>query len=100
MFNFLRKAYSTSDLQETRLASDQTHFYIMVTSLLRDGLLKEDTDQKFLIGKLVSFGKLIGAKSSSNSAVEKYLELSSRQTTDAEKRKDRQKQFVLIVNSL
>ncbi len=98
-FEFLEEAYRTSKLVDTRLATDQTHFYIMITSLLASDLLTT-VPTKTLVKKLVAFGKLIGAKRVSNADVERYLELSSKQTTDAEKRKDRQKLFVDIVKSL
>jgi hypothetical protein len=98
-FEFLEEAYRTSKLVDTRLATDQTHFYIMITSLLASDLLATVLT-KTLVKKLVAFGKLIGAKKVLNADVERYLELSSKQTTDAEKRKDRQKLFVDIVKSL
>jgi hypothetical protein len=71
----------------------------MITSLLASDLLATVLT-KTLVKKLVAFGKLIGAKKVLNADVERYLELSSKQTTDAEKRKDRQKLFVDIVKSL
>lgn len=102
-FTFLRSAYATSGLSSTRLATDQTHFYTMITSLL-DGawpsVANTDADASKLVKKLVAFGKLIAAKSPSNEDVQQYLQLASKQTTDAEKRKDRQKLFVDIINSL
>jgi hypothetical protein len=98
-FKFLRDAYAKSDLGSTRLATDQTHFYVMATSLLTEGFLGSADRQK-LVKQLVAFGKLIGAKSTTNVDVQRYLALSSKQTTDAEKRKDRQKLFVEIVGTL
>jgi hypothetical protein len=71
----------------------------MITSLLASDLLTT-VPAKTLVKKLVAFGKLVGAKKVPNADVERYLELSSKQTTDAEKRKDRQKLFVDIVKSL
>src|SRR5271165_4692130 len=98
-FEFLEEAYRTSNLVDTRLATDQTHFYIMITSLLASDLLTT-IPANVLVKKLVAFGKLIGAKKVSNTDVERYLELSSKQTTDAEKRRDRQTLFVDIMKSL
>jgi len=98
-FKFLRDAYKNSDLGNTRLASDQTHFYIMITSLLASDLLAR-VEHAELAKKLTKFGKLIAARSTSDSEIRQYLDLSSKQTTDAEKRKERQKLFVETVNRL
>jgi hypothetical protein len=53
-----------------------------------------------LVRKLVKFAKLIADKSTLDPRVQKYIELSSRQTTDAEKRKDRQNAFTEIMFNL
>ncbi len=107
VFTFLRHAYSTSDLGDSRLASDQTHFYTMVTALLSGDLIPIDptaprstSNHAEVQRKLVEFGKRIAAKSTNNKALQRYLELSSKQTTDAEKRKDRQDLFTEIINRL
>jgi hypothetical protein len=99
VFAFLHSAYNHSELGKTRLASDHTHFYIMATALLGSTLLAEIADQ-VLVAKLESFGKLLDEKSPGNPEVSKYRALSSKQTTDAEKRKSRQILFIDIVKGL
>lgn len=101
-FAFLADAYKTTKLVETRLATDQVHFYIMVTCLM-DSLLegvKDDAQRAALAQKLVSLGDLMASKEIANDAVKAYLALSGKQTTDADKRRERQKQFVEIVKTL
>ncbi len=101
-FMFLRDAYAHSTLGVSRLATEQTHFYIMVTSLLTGGLLSDGANRPKLVRALVEFGKLIGSKGmpATHPGIQRYLELSSKQTTDADKRKDRQNLFVDIVRGL
>jgi len=100
-FVFLREAYSDSELSGTRLATDQTHFYTMITAIL-DGTwdISEEATCTKLVKRLVAFGKILNSKIVSNPEVARYLSLTGKQTTDAEKRKDRQKLFVDIVNNL
>lgn len=104
-FTFLRKAYKKSGLAATRLATDQTHFYILITSLLGSTLL-DDFPEGVLTNKLVSFGKILdgGDKVPKDkklqAAIDDYLNISTKQTTDVEKRKDRQNRFIEIVKSL
>lgn len=109
LFTFLDEAYS-SGLSNTRLATDYSHFYIMATSLLT-GLLPTHTgavaaqQRKDLIGRLKKFGALLEnpeAKKTDGEEtdLERYLNLSSRQTTDAKKREQRQVLFKRIVASL
>jgi hypothetical protein len=99
VFTFLHDAYKNTELGKTRFASDQTHFYIMVTSLLGSDLLTT-IEEKVLISRLIKFGNLIGAKAISDVEVQVYVDLSSKQTTDAEKRKQRQQKFEEIVKNL
>ena len=101
VFMLLRDAYSKTELSNTRLATDQTHFYTMVTALLDNTWdISTDASREKLVKRLVAFGKTIGSRIVSNAEVGRYLSLSSKQTTDAEKRKDRQKLFIDIVNNL
>jgi hypothetical protein len=98
-FVFLAEAYRTSDLGATRLATDQTHFYTMVTALLASDLLNL-VDLK---RRLLTFSKLLAAPGhkvpTDDERVARYLELSSKQTTDADKRRDRQQLFVDLIRS-
>ena len=105
VFTFLRDAYRTSVLRDTRLATDQTHFYIMATSLLDSDLLTRFGKQE-LTDKLVKFGKIIEEKtpipkgSTLKKAIKGYRDISAKQTTDVSRRKDRQKNFIEAIELL
>ncbi|HUK40967.1 MAG TPA: DUF262 domain-containing protein [Candidatus Acidoferrales bacterium] len=103
-FSFLDKAYRKG-LEKTRLATDYVHFYIMTTSLLQQEIFPVDLDdagRAELIRKLIEFGKLMVAQPlpKDDTDMGKYLLLSSKQTTDAKKRADRQKLFKDILATL
>lgn len=98
-FSFLAEAYK-SDLVGTKLATDQTHFYTMSTALLSTDLIKPGFNKKELTRKLIAFGKLIDESHASDVRMIEYLNLSAKQTTDTEKRKDRQTRFVQLLATL
>jgi Protein of unknown function DUF262 len=107
VFTFLEYGYRT-ELVRTRLASDYSHFYILATALLAGNLLPKNADQQLretLITKLTTFGKMLEIKSAPRAEgeetdMERYINLSSRQTTDSKKRKQRQDLFEKIINTL
>ena len=94
VFDFLKYAYShSSQLQDSRLATDQTHFYTMATALLNSDLLGRFAGNT-LTAKLAKFASLIeksidDPKSALEKSIAKYRELSTEKTTDATRRKDR-----------
>lgn len=103
-FTFLREAYKHSELPSTRLATDQTHFYIMATSLLQSDLL-ETIEEPVLTGTLEKFGKLLDETTSARDrkltkAIKDYKELSAKQTTDVSRREARQKMFIETIKLL
>jgi hypothetical protein len=104
-FTFLQEAYKNQDLGASRLATDQTHFYILATSLSGTTLL-DDFDEATLIGKLANFARIIDGKTAVpngpviTNAIKRYLELSKEKTTDATRRKDRQTEFVTAITAL
>jgi hypothetical protein len=103
-FSFLDKAYKQG-LSKTRLASDYAHFYILCTTLLTQEVFPVDLDEKGrakLIRKLIAFGKAMTSQPPPKEDTEmgKYLLASSKQTTDAQKRTDRQAQFKRILKTL
>jgi hypothetical protein len=107
VFTFLEQSYNNSGLARTRLSSEYSHFYIMTTSLLAGLLVKDATldDRAHLAKKLTMFGAMIdngpGQRlEGEETDLEKYLALSSRQTTDAKKRGQRQKLFEKILGTL
>lgn len=103
VFRFLRKAYAR--VGDSRLATDQTHFYTMATSLIDSDLMDSFGDAA-LIAKLEAFAALIeeGAQPAENEElaqiVKAYLESSSLQTTHPSRRRARQKAFVGAVKLL
>ncbi len=103
VFAFLRKAYALG-LKQTRLAKDHTHFYTLATSLIATDLLTK-FDETDLIRRLGRFADLLDSKPQSNlnkkqkKDVERYLDLSSRQTTDPSRRKDRGTYFLNLIES-
>lgn len=107
VFRFLQDAYKTSALVKTSLATNQTHFYTMVTVLLGDALLTDSSDkgaEKTLARRLVAFGDILDgrkeAPESVRSAVKSYQTVSSDRTTDSERRKQRHAKFIKIVKAL
>jgi hypothetical protein len=101
VFSFLHAVYK-SPLSGTKLATDYTHFYIMATTLL-DGKLATKTPEERteLVRKLISFSRHLSSDPDtiSNAEIKSYVQLSARQTTDAEKRKERQRLFLNCVNA-
>lgn len=104
VFAFLRWAYRNNELSTSRLATDYTHFYIMATSLLSgDFPIATPAERQEFARKLSAFSKLINVsdpKSIVDPELKAYAEQSVRQTTDAEKRKERKRLFKLIVAKL
>ena len=102
VFVFLKTAYQRSpSLRESRLATDQTHFYTVATTLLNSNLLDKNTEDS-LITKLTKFAALIdkpvdedeSPETPLEKSVAKYRQLSTEKTTDASRRKDRQREMV------
>ncbi len=108
-FSFIQEAYVSSVLGDTRLATDQTHFYILATSLLGSDLLTRFAHDA-LTAKLVKFANLIeqppnpfestAAATPLMEAIAKYRSLSTEKTTDAARRKDRQTEFIKAIDLL
>ncbi len=115
LFDFLSAAYRTSELSKTRLATDQTHFYIMITSLIGSGTaplvtgegeLIASIEKDDLIRRLISFGKMIDERipfpmnRGLAKAMKRYLDLSAKQTTDVSRRQERQDRFIEAIKLL
>lgn len=105
VFKFLQGAYRNSpSLLVSRLASDQTHFYTMVTSLLDSDLL-DRVLPPVLEGKLSAFAQLLESKiqvpdKKLASVIKKYQDLATQKTTDTTRRGERQQQFVIAVKMI
>jgi len=106
-FSFMGDAYKDSPLGSTRLATDQTHFYILATTLLGGDLLTR-FPHDVLTAKLVKFSARLDqprdiyefSTDPLTEAVNKYRELSTEKTTDAARRKERQQEFVKALDLL
>ncbi len=104
-FEFLEKAYKTSDLVSTPLAANQIHFYIVITSLLSKDLIQTFGEVE-LRRKLVSFGKMIDGSEPMHKSkmltatIKKYLELSQKQTTHIGRREERTDKFIEAITAM
>ncbi len=106
-FKFLSACYQAG-LAQTRLATDQTHFYTMVTSLSAGKLLapknNRPPDYNALKLKLLKFGSIIDGKTKPPAALSKavkdYQVRSVKQTTHIGQREARQARFLEIINAL
>ncbi len=104
-FHFLAQSYSATTLGKSRLATDQTHFYTMVTSIINGGLLARFSANA-LKKKLATFGELLDGKSrvprdrSLSRSIKRYQEISAKQTTDSSRRLQRERLFIQIISAL
>jgi len=103
LFRFLNSAYKTNGLGQSRLATDQTYFYTMLTTLLNHASLSSLPESE-LRRKLAAVGDVLDGKTSPRKdlrATFKALELESKkQTTDVSKRKDREMYFLTLLNAI
>jgi len=101
LFRFLKRAYRAG-LIDTPLATDQTYFYTMITSLI-SGKLLDKYDDSVLQNKLVEFASMLAApakRGSLRKTFSEYMELSQKQTTHPGRRDERQKRFIEIIAAL
>ena len=104
LFRFLMKAYKNKELLETRLATNQIHFYTMVTSLIAKDMLSTLPEDE-LIRKLAAFGQVLDKKTPHPPKalipiMKAYRELSEKQTTHTGRRVERQEKFEEAINLL
>jgi len=90
-------------MKESKLASDQPHFYTMVTAIHASDLIaKYGTDA--LKKKLVQMARLSDGKTKAPAGkarqFKEYMELSSKQTTHPGRRTSRQALFEEILEEL
>jgi hypothetical protein len=100
---FLAKAYRTKRLSETRLCTNQIHFYTMVTAIIADDLLAKYTPVD-LTRRLATFGQILDDKAPTPrpliDTLSTYRELSTKQTTHVNRREMRQVQFLEAIDVL
>lgn len=105
VFRFLRVAYRKGGLASTPLATNQTHFYTMVTSMLSSDMLK-DYPESLLTEKLIKLGEILDGRAARPTekkmagALKQYETLSRDRTTDTDRRKTRQSKFAQIIKGL
>jgi hypothetical protein len=103
LFGFLHSLYKWPGFKKSRLATDQPHFYTLVTSIHSLGLL-----DKYATGdlkkKLAELARLVSGKGKPPKGMSKvfneYMELSSKQTTHPGRRASRQARFAELVEAL
>ena len=102
-FDFLATAYKKNGLGKTRFATDQTHFYTMVTAILGMDLLDvyEPAD---LSMALFDFNELLDKPSlkvpGMSKIAKEYKGQSAKQTSDSTRREERQKQLLRAIDLL
>jgi hypothetical protein len=105
VFTFLGRAYKEAGLGKMRLATDQTHFYSMVTSIIAGDLLDKG-DPEMLMNKVVKFSSILEEKLAipddhpAAAPIKRYRETSTKQTTDVSRRETRQKEFIAAIEAL
>lgn len=103
VFTFLMRAYKNPKLRGTRLATNQIHFYTMITSVIAGDLTHRYAEFD-LVDRLAKFGQIIdrqvGTPSKLVRTVREYRDLSEKQTTHVSRRQDRQARFLEAIQEL
>jgi hypothetical protein len=103
LFRFFVKAYKKQKLVETRLATNQIHFYTMMTGIIAGGLSAKYGEDD-LIRRLAIFGQILDEKQPVPKQLKgifrHYRELSEKQTTHVSRREDRQEKFLEALDAL
>lgn len=105
IFQFLGQAYAQAGVSTMRLATDQTHFYTMVTSVIAGDLLNK-YEPGSLMRKLATFSGILEEKQAipgdhlAAAAIKRYRETSAKQTTDVSRRETRQREFIAAIEAL
>jgi len=102
VFSYL--ASSRNTVKASRLFTDQTHSYTLVTALLRNNLIN-NIGRDALRQKLMSFAQLLDGKKKSidrsiSTKIKKYIEESAKQTTDVSRRVERERLFLEIIHAI
>lgn len=96
VFAFLKKAYTNARIGQSRLATDQTHFYSLATLLLTTGRFPNIAEGELLrkleaVALYVDRADTSGLSRSATKTLKEYMEVSKKQTTDVSRRQDREK---------
>jgi len=103
IFRFLKNAYSNTTLGKSRLATDQTYFYTMISTLIRNDLVPR-SDESELQEKLASIGNILDGKTAAKkplrNTVRNFEEESKKQTTDSSRRNERDRLFLEMLQAV
>lgn len=103
VFRFLRDTYKATSLGTSRLATDQTYFYTMLTTILKNNL-SVSVPENELRRKLASIGDVLDgnvvAKGTLKDTFKAFEAESKRQTTDVSKRSERERLFLSLVQAI
>jgi hypothetical protein len=105
IFIFLGEVYKTTPLAATRLATDQTHFYTMVSAIIGGGLLERIgagplTNKLARFSNILEGNEILPEEHAASEHIKKYRDISTKQTTDVSRRDERQKQFIAAIDAL
>jgi len=93
VFIFIEKLYKNFNLSTSRLAKDQTHFYVLVTLLINEAknnkVFTSTPEGIAKFSNLLDGKKMDGISKNVRKTFKEYMELSEKQTTDASKREQR-----------
>lgn len=99
LFKFLRSLYARPEMQNSKLMTDQPHFYTMVTTLHALGTLDDS-----IKGKIAKVALMIDDRNPApkgyGGKLKEYMELSSKQTTHPGRRASRQQLFTDLLDSV
>lgn len=102
-FDFVAESYRKSNLAKTRFATDQTHFYTMITAIVGKNLL-DVYEPVSLRTAFCDFEELLNDPSlkvaGMNAIVKNYKLISAKQTSDATRREERQNDLMRAIDIL
>lgn len=106
IFDLLWKAYKQEAFTDTRLVTNQIHFYTMITAIISKDL-SSALGEGELIRKLTAFGRVLDGKANAPqvsapiaTTIENYKELSEKQSTHVGRRGQREQKFIEAINAL
>jgi Protein of unknown function DUF262 len=102
LFQFLQKAYSATSLRTSRLATDQTYFYTMITTLIKNDLVANGpTDLQLRLMMLAGIlDSKVAPPRSLRAKVKRFEEESKKQTTDQSRRSERDRLFLEMIHEV
>ena len=103
VFTFLAEAYREEALGSTRLASNQIHFYSMITGIISGDLIRK-CGQEGLTDKLGRFGHIIDnprdCPKNLRKTIGSYIEISAKHSTHPGRREERERLFLQMIELL